>query len=67
MASKFSSRINKPVSEIMTTPVVTVLFSDPVIAAVNKMITHDIGAVVVMSADMPTGIITERDILQRII
>lgn len=67
MASKFSSRINKPVSEIMTTPVVTVLFSDPVIAVVNKMITHDIGAVVVMSADMPTGIITERDILQRII
>ena len=67
MTSKISSRIDKPVSEIMTTPVVTVLFSDPVIAAVNKMITHDIGAVVVMSAGMPTGIITERDILQRVI
>jgi len=67
LASKISSRIDKPVSEIMTTPVVTVLFSDPVIAAVNKMITHDIGAVVVMSAGMPTGIITERDILQRVI
>ena len=67
MASKISSRLDRPVSEVMTSPVVTVLFSDPVIAAVNKMITHDIGAVIVMSAGVPAGIITERDILQRVI
>lgn len=51
----------------MTSPVVTVLFSDPVIAAVNKMITHDIGAVIVMMGGQPAGIITERDILKKII
>lgn len=67
MVSKTSSKLDRAVSEIMTTPVVTVLFSDPVIAAVNKMITHDIGAVVVMSAGVPAGIITERDILQRVV
>jgi len=67
LASKISSRLDRPVSEVMTSPVVTVLFSDPVIAAVNKMITHDIGAVIVMSAGVPAGIITERDILQRVI
>jgi len=67
LVSKTSSKLDRAVSEIMTTPVVTVLFSDPVIAAVNKMITHDIGAVVVMSAGVPAGIITERDILQRVV
>ncbi|HDD63773.1 MAG: histidine kinase [Thermofilum sp. ex4484_79] len=55
------------VGDIMTSPVVTVLFSDPVIAAVNKMITHDIGAVIVMMGGQPAGIITERDILKKII
>ncbi|HDJ89656.1 MAG TPA: CBS domain-containing protein [Thermoprotei archaeon] len=55
------------VKDVMTSPVVTVLFSDPVISAVNKMITHDIGAVVVMSGGMPTGMITERDVLRKVV
>ncbi len=62
-----SGVFDKPVREIMTSPVVTVMFSDPVIAAVDKMISHDIGAVVVISAGKPVGIITERDILKRVI
>jgi len=62
-----SEVFDKPVREIMTTPVVTVMFSDPVIAAVEKMISHDIGAVVVISGGRPVGIITERDILKRVI
>ena len=62
-----SAFLDKPAKEIMSTPVVTVLFSDPVISAVNKMITHDIGAVVVMMGGQPVGIITERDILKRVV
>lgn len=62
-----SQVFDKPVSSIMTPHVVTVLFSDPIIVAVNKMITHDIGAVIVMSAGKPIGIITEKDILTRVI
>ncbi len=62
-----SAFLDKPAREIMSTPVVTVLFSDPVISAVNKMITHDIGAVVVMMGGQPVGIITERDILKRVV
>lgn len=57
----------KPVSSIMTSPVVSVMFSDPAITAVNKMISHDIGAVVVISGGRPVGIITERDILKRVV
>jgi len=67
VAGRPSSRLDRPVSEIMTSPVVTVLFSDPVIAAVSKMVAHDIGAVVVMSAGEPAGIITERDVLERVV
>ena len=57
----------KRVEEIMTRPVVTVNFSDPVLEAARKMVAHDIGAVVVISGGMPVGIITEKDLMRRVI
>ena len=52
------------VRSIMSSPVVTVLFNEPVKVAVSKMIEHQVGAVVVMSGGLPVGMITERDLLK---
>jgi len=62
-----SEVFDKPVRDIMTRPVVTVLSSEPVVTAVRKMVSHDIGAVIVVSGEVPVGIITERDVLKRVI
>lgn len=50
----------------MRSPPVTVLFSENVASVIDKMITNNIGAVIVMSGGNPVGIITERDIVERI-
>jgi len=55
------------VRSVMTSPVVTVLFNEPVHTAVEKMLAHDIGAVIVVSGGLPAGIITERDILSSVV
>jgi len=55
------------VKEVMSYPVISVLPTDPISEAVSKMINHEIGAVVVSSGGRPEGIITERDIIRRII
>jgi len=52
------------VRSIMSSPVVTVLFNEPVKVAVRKMIEHQVGSVVVMSGGLPVGIVTERDLLK---
>jgi len=62
-----SSVFDKPVEEIMSSPVITVNFSDPALEAARKMIAHDIGAVIVVSGGLPVGIITEKDILRKIV
>lgn len=62
-----SEVFDKPVREIMTKPVITVPSSEPVITAVKEMVNHDIGAVVVVSNEIPVGIITERDVLKRVV
>lgn len=53
--------------QVMRSPPLTALFSDTVSTVVDRMLTYDIGAVVVESGGQPVGIITERDILQRIV
>lgn len=50
----------------MRSPPVTVLFSDSVSLVVEKMISNNIGAVIVISGGNPVGIITERDIIEKI-
>jgi len=57
----------KDVKSVMTSPVVTVLFSDTVATAADKMVTHDIGAVIVISGGQPVGIMTERDVVKKIV
>lgn len=51
----------------MRTPAVSVLFSDSVSTVVERMVTYDIGAVVVEQGGRPVGIITEKDILARVL
>jgi len=51
----------------MVTNIKTVRVDDTVLDAVKKMNKFRIGSVVVLSGDRPVGIITERNILQRIV
>jgi len=51
----------------MVTNIKTVRIDDTVLDAVKKMNKFRIGSVVVLSGDRPVGIITERNILQRIV
>lgn len=51
----------------MVTNIKTVRVDDTVLDAVKKMNKFRIGSIVVMSGNRPVGIITERNILQRIV
>jgi CBS domain-containing protein len=55
------------VKEIMIQNVKTIDIEDTVLEAVETMNRHEIGCVVVTEKDRPVGILTERDILRRII
>lgn len=55
------------VRSVMFSPVITVLFNEPVKVAVRKMIEHQVGSVVVMSGGLPIGIVTERDLLKTMV
>lgn len=55
------------VESVMRSPPVTSSFSDTASTIVDKMVTRNIGAVIVASGGKPVGIITERDILERVI
>jgi len=52
--------------QIMTRNVQTVAPSDSLKDALEKMLSKDIGNVVVVEKDVPVGIVTERDILRRV-
>ena len=55
------------VETYMRTPPVMVLSSDKVLKVAEKMQAENIGAVVVMRRGSPAGIITEKDIIKKII
>ena len=55
------------VGEVMTREVVAVSPDDPVEGAVRSMIDHEIGAVVVLEGKAPVGILTERDLMRRML
>jgi len=59
--------LNVPVETVMRSPPVKVLFSDTVATVIDKMLTYDIGAVIVEMGGKPVGIITEKDILSRVV
>lgn len=55
------------VRDVMTRNVKTVRTDDTVLEAVSKMNKFHIGSVVVVNNDRPIGIITERNILEKIV
>ena len=55
------------VRDAMVTNVKTVRVDDSVLDAVKKMNKFRIGSIIVVSGDRPVGIITERNILQRVV
>ena len=55
------------VDTAMRSPPVTALFSDKVFTIVERMISNNIGGVIVMSGGVPTGLITERDIIEKVV
>lgn len=56
------------VKDIMSSPVKTVLEHDSVEQAAKKMIANDLGSIIVTDAQgNPIGIITERDIVNRVV
>ena len=61
------SRLIVSAESVMRSPPVTASFSDTASAIVEKMVTKNIGAVIVVSGGKPVGIITERDIIERVI
>ncbi|HET9671609.1 MAG TPA: CBS domain-containing protein [Actinomycetota bacterium] len=61
------TRAPDTVGEIMTAEVVTVSATDPVAQAVRAMIDHDIGSVVVVDGPRAAGVLTERDLIRRLL
>lgn len=55
------------VRDLMTVGVVTVSPEDVVATALQRMIDHDIGAVVVAEGETPVGVFTERDVTRRVL
>jgi len=55
------------VESVMRSPPVTALFSDSASLVIEKMISNNIGAVIIISGGNPVGIITERDIIEKIV
>jgi CBS domain-containing protein len=55
------------VRELMTVGVVTASPEETVAAALQRMIDHDIGAVVVAEGETPVGVFTERDVTRRVL
>jgi len=59
--------LNTSIESVMRSPPVTALFSDSVSYITEKMISNNIGAVIIISGGKPAGIITERDIVEKIV
>ena len=51
----------------MRSPVTTVSISESVSSLMSRMVDQNIGAVIVVEKGKPVGIITERDILERVL
>jgi signal-transduction protein with cAMP-binding, CBS, and nucleotidyltransferase domain len=54
-------------SEIMTTNITTASASRTVFEVMEKMVSEDVGRIVITDRDVPVGIFTEKDVLRRVI
>ena len=59
--------VKMPVKEIMTRDVVTIDIKNDVQHLAHKMLVYDVGSVIVTDKKQPVGIVTERDIVRKII
>ncbi|MGB9717737.1 MAG: cyclic nucleotide-binding/CBS domain-containing protein [Thermoproteota archaeon] len=62
-----SEKEERKVRDVMSSPVVSVLPTDSVFEAASRMMSHGVGAVVVESGGRPEGIVTERDLIKRVL
>jgi len=68
LSSKYLEELlNLPVQINMRLTPPTISASDPISIAVDKMIKENIGAVIIVEKDQPVGIITEKDVLERVV
>ncbi len=56
-----------PVRDVMTKPVVTVESQVNVVKAASKMVSINVGCLIVVRDDQPIGIMTERDLVGKIV
>jgi len=63
----FGRSLRGTIKSVMRSPPITALPSGSVSNVVRKMITFDIGAVIVSDGDKHYGLVTERDILERVL
>ena len=67
MSDMFDDILNSPVNLSMRHNPVTISPSEPVSGLTYRMVEEDIGAVIVVDQERPIGIITEKDILDRVV
>ncbi len=56
-----------PVREIMTRPVITADAELDILSAAKKMSSANVGSLIIVSGDSPTGILTERDLVKKVL
>ncbi|MDD4162533.1 MAG: CBS domain-containing protein [Methanothrix sp.] len=56
-----------PVRDIMTRPVITANADLDILSAAKKMGSANVGSLIIVSGDKPTGILTERDLVNKVI
>lgn len=59
--------IEGPVSLVTRSPPITASVLDTAITVVYRMVTYAIGAVIIENQGIPVGIITERDIVEKVV
>ena len=56
-----------PVRDIMTRPVITADAELDILSAAKKMGSANVGSLIIISGDKPTGILTERDLVKKVL
>ena len=67
MENAFANVLNSPISLSMRQELVKVSPQDPISSLTYEMIKEDVGAVIVIEKSRLVGIITEKDILERVV
>ena len=55
------------IERVMRKPPITALLSDTISHVVQKMVSKEIGAIIILSRGLPAGIIAERDIVEKVV